>query len=695
MTETTKKAESKRLPIIQGSYNFKAKYVLGAEGPVAKDLKGFQVRNAQIVLAEQIQEAFKTSKHLIAEAQTGTGKSYAALLGAFETSIRTRTPVIISTYTIALQEQLCQKDVPFLLDRLNLKIRVSLAKGRGNYVSIRRANIAIKEKQKGYRKLANWLSDTDDGTKSSLTFKPDYLTWSRARSDADQCLGENCPTFKECFYQKSRRNLGEAHVIITNHNLVLLDLKMKSMGQKGVLPEYKYLVLDEAHEVENVARQTFTFELRQKELQSVIYEIWNTDKSNGFLNQMVTESNKLLLASKVSGEVDIKSKIVKEAAKAIEKVFDENEEFFKKVKSYVGSDYLKRFTEKNVIKTTLVDDIGAMLGCLKSLNSHATDKNNKAALDYAAKRCTEIAMGVDQIITLPNVPGKKYPEVVAWAGSRMLPNKTRAYSVTCSPIFLKPLMRRMVFKPLDSVVLMSATLSTGGKNPFRMFESILGVPDPMRLRLASVFDYKEQAFVVLVTDMPEQKKDNYADEIAKQVKKYVKATSGGAFVLFTSFKVMNKVYEDIKVSLEVAGYKLFCQGKDLNRNQMISEFKKTTKGVLLGVSSFWTGVDIPGRALSKLIITKLPFPSPVDPLMQAQAEIYEKYGRNFFMERSIPMTAIMLKQGFGRLIRTNTDKGMVVILDSRVVTKKYGSMILSALPSKCPQIKVQRNTSLS
>lgn len=323
--DATKKAESKRLPVIQGSYNFKPKYVLGAGGPVAKDLKGFQVRNAQIVLAQQIQEAFETSKHLIAEAQTGTGKSYAALLGAFETSIRTRTPVVISTHTISLQEQLCQKDVPFLLDKLKLKVRVSLAKGRGNYVSIRRANIAIKEKQKGYRKLADWLSDTDDGTKSSLTFKPDYTTWSRARSDADQCLGENCPTFKECFYQKSRRNLGEAHVIITNHNLVLLDLKMKSMGQKGVLPEYKYLILDEAHEVENVARQTFTFELRQKELQSIIYEIWNTDKSNGFLNHMVTTSNKLLLASKVSGEVDVKTKVVKETAKAVEKVFEENE----------------------------------------------------------------------------------------------------------------------------------------------------------------------------------------------------------------------------------------------------------------------------------------------------------------------------------------------------------------------------------
>jgi len=693
MTET-KKNESRRLPIVTTTVNFKPSYILGKEGPVAQNTKGFQERKAQIVLAEQIQEAFNNSKHLIAEAQTGTGKSYACLLAAFQKSIETRTPVIISTHTIALQEQLVKKDVPFLLDKLGLGIKVSLAKGRGNYVSIRRANIAIKEKHRGHMQLAKWLSETDDGTKATLPFKPDNLLWNRARSDSDQCLGEQCPTFKDCFYQKSRQKLGKAHVIITNHNLVLLDLKMKSQGQKGVLPDFKYLIFDEAHEVEQVARKVFTFELRQKELSQILYEIYNKDKFNGFLNFLSKDSRKSLLESKVTKEVDEKSKAVKDAIEAIEDVLEENEKFFKEVGRFIGTAYEKRFTEKNAIKMGLVDAIGNMLGHFKIINSLVNNKNHKTAIEYAQKRCTEIAMGVDQILELPNISGKKYPEVVAWASARMLPNQAKYYTITSAPIFLKPLMNSLVFKPLDSVILTSATLSTGGKNPFRMFESVLGLKDPMRLKLKSVFDYKKQAFVVIVEDMPTQGEDNYETEIAKQVKKYIKATSGGAFVLFTSFKVMNKVHKDLKVHLELSGYKLFCQGQDLNRNQMIEQFKKTTKGVLFGVSSFWTGVDIPGRALNKLIITKLPFPSPADPLLEAQAEIYEKFDRNFFMERSIPMTAIMLKQGFGRLIRTTSDKGMVVILDSRIVTKKYGPMILSALPPSCPRIRVRRNSSL-
>jgi ATP-dependent DNA helicase DinG len=669
VTEEKEKPEKEtKLPTITGKFDFRPSYVLGSTGPLSKNLPDYQVREPQITLAEQIQKAFEEKMHLVAEAATGTGKSFANILAALEASAGTGLPVVISTHTIALQEQLCEKDIPFLIDQLQLgNVNVALAKGRGNYVSIRRALIAIDENQKDGQRLGRWLSNTEDGTLSSMGFKIDTTTWSRSRSDSDQCLGEQCPHFSDCFYQKSKRKLNESHIIVTNHNMVLLDLKMKASGLGAVLPPYKHLIFDEGHEVENVARKVFTFELKQKDIPLIFHEIYN-DNNTGFLNNMLVSTNMLLretLATSTELQ-DPHALAIKGACDAIEALFEQNDELFRKVAAYVGSLPMKRFAEKNAIKTDIMTALEVALGCIGRL-TFITNTDHRVALDFAAKSCTEIAMGIDKVLTLPNAMGS-FP---------------RIYTITCAPIFLGPTMKKMVFNPLDSVIFTSATLATGGSNPFRMFESSLGLKNPMRVRLPAVFDYEKQASIVIIKDMPEQKDTNYVEAMASQVKKFCKATKGGAFVLFTSFKVMNQVYELVKVGLEMANCQLFCQGKELNRKQMIEAFKRTNHGVLFGVSSFWTGVDIPGKALRNLIITKLPFPAPNDPLMQAQQEIYEKFGRNFFMERAVPMTAIMLKQGFGRLIRKSTDKGIVVILDSRVVTKKYGPMLLNALPNAC------------
>jgi ATP-dependent DNA helicase DinG len=697
MTEKkTEKKTEKRLPTIKGDFDFRPSFVLGKDGPLAKGAANYQVRQPQILLAEQIQLAFEEKKHLIAEAATGTGKSFSCLLAAIKKSVETQTPVVISTHTISLQEQLYEKDAPYLLDKLNLKsVKVVLAKGRGNYVSRRRARIVIKERRPGYTKLDKWLKSTTDGTSASINFKLDNLTWRRARSDSDQCLGEGCPKFADCFYQKSRREINKAHIIIANHNLVLLDLKMKRSGIKGILPDYKCVIFDEAHEVENVARQVLTFELRQKDISLIFNEIYDEEKRRGFLNSLEKVGTASLFKNQVEEDDDIKGPIINESVKCIKDLLKENDEFFRKVGAFIGTYPMKRFVEPESVKTELLGRITSTLEALKDLEKIVDDKNKKTAIEYASKKCTEIAEGIATILTLPNVEGKDYPEVAAWAAARTMPGGGRAYSVVSAPIFLKSFMRKLVFNPLDSVVLTSATLTTGGMKPFKMIEGNLGVFKPMKVRLPSVFNYEKQVFVIVIEDMPEQKETNYASELAKQVKKYARVGGGGTFVLFTSFKVMNSVYDDIKVSLEMSGHKVFCQGKGMGRSQMVQEFKRAKKGILFGVSSFWTGVDIPGKALQKLIITKLPFPAPSDPLMQAQEEIYKKFKRNFFMEKSLPMTAIMLKQGFGRLIRTNKDKGMVVILDSRVVTKKYGAMLLGALPSNCPIKRGRRDSKLS
>jgi ATP-dependent DNA helicase DinG len=676
--------------------NFKPSYVLGADGPLADALPNYEVRQPQILLGEDIQKAFQEASHLVAEAATGTGKSFAAILAAIEKSLASETPIVISTHTIALQEQLFHKDIPFMLQHMNLQLKICLAKGRGNYVSLRRTKYAHKKMSKNYdtksqyQKLQSWISNSkavngNPPSKSDLPFKPSSTLWSAVRSDSDDCLGEKCPTFKSCHYQNSRKQLEKANIIVTNHTMVMLDRKMKGSGLPGILPDYQFLVLDEAHEIESVARQVFTFEMKENGIKKVLGEIYSED-GLGILNpayERYSQGSLVDLLSKTEEPEDPHKQIIMDTVHSVQGLLNESEEFFKKVSLFLNGKPVRRFTKPDEISTTLYDLFKVFLGNLKLLPKAVSSKHDKQKIEYVARRSTEIALGLDKILTLPNAAGgKKYPEVVAWGMSRYNPAwKSKTLSVVCAPIFLKSIMKRLLFAPLSSVVMMSATLATSGNDPFRTFKSIIGLDKPMQRRLPSVFDYQKQVKVYIVKDMPEQKAPNYIPVLSEQVSKFVSASKGGALVLFTSFDTMKKVYGSTKDGFEMQGLDLFLQGGPLSRNKMIEGFKNTKRGVLYGVASFWTGVDIPGNSLRTLIITKLPFTPPDDPLQQAQEQIYKQYKRSYFMERALPHTALMLKQGFGRLIRRSTDTGTVVMLDSRVVTKRYGKFLLNSLPS--------------
>lgn len=673
----------------------KPSFILGSEGPIAKNLPEYEVRSAQIQLADFIQQSFEEPNHLIAEAQTGTGKSYAAILAAAKSSYETGKPVVISTHTIALQEQLFYKDVPFLKKYLNLhNLKVVLAKGRSNYISLRRANLAERKLSKSsdevkeqYLKLRAWIKNVkleDSPSLSDIDFKPNPQLWAAVKSDSDDCLGEKCPTHSQCHFYGARKKLEEAHIIITNHNLVLLDRKMRGSGMEGgLLPAYNNLIIDEAHELESVARQVFSFEFRQIELERILNELYSDD-GTGLLNERYeTYSNNLTTLLESGKPLDSDQESEKSAVintvKTLIDLKEAADEYFIEVAKFLGPAKLKRFESPKEIKVDLYSKFKLFLDAVTGLSKSFS--SGKTTLDFVVKRCSEMAMGVDAITNLPPLPGKKYSDTVAWAASDF-GKKNKTYYVASSPIFLKPLMKKLVFGPLKSVILMSATLATAGNDPFALIKSTLGLDEPNQLKLPSVFDFKKQVKAYVVEDLPEQSSPDYILAISEQVSKFVSLSKGGAFVLFTSNDVMQKVYKETKDGLEMQGLQLFLQGDKLNKIQMIEEFKKIKNGVLFGVSSFWTGVDVPGDSLRNLIITKLPFPSPDDPLAKAQEEIYKEYKRNFFMEKSLPITAIMLKQGFGRLIRRKSDTGVVVFLDSRLVTKRYGKYLLSCLP-KC------------
>lgn len=681
--------------------DFSPRAVLGPDGVIATKLSDFESREGQVILAENIQKAFSENKHLLASAPTGVGKSFAAILGAIKTAFQVSKPVVISTHTIALQEQLFNKDVPFLKKHLGLHdLEVVLAKGRSNYISLRRTTLAERkidklpeESKKQYFKLREWAEDNKNYSKkelpslSTIPFKPNYNVWDLVKSDADDCLGEKCPTFKSCHFYNARNQLESAHIIITNHSLVLLDRKLKSKGQEGILPEYSYLIIDEAHELEEVARKVFSFEFKENYLDKVLSEIYGDDGS-GLLYQRYEHYNNGLVSllessPQLSPEEAANKKLITETVRNLRLLKDEIKSYFEKVAKFLGSDSLKRIEKSNQISNDLFIKFCSLNSNLTSL-AKIVNPRDKTTIEYVVKRTSEVAMGIEAITSLPKVPGKNYSEVVAWASSEGK-RGNRYFCVSSMPIFLKPILKKLLFNSIKSVVLMSATLTTGGKDPFGLIKSNLGLdgqPEPLQLQVASIFDYKKQVTCYLVKDLPEQNKPNYISAISEQIIKFVTLSKGGAFVLFTSFDVMQKTFKETKDAFEMLDFKLFIQGGELNKNQMIEEFKKTKHGVLFGVNSFWTGVDVPGDSLRNLIIVKLPFASPEDPLVKAQQQIYEEYKRNYFMERSLPMTGIMLKQGFGRLIRRKTDSGVVVFLDSRLVTKPYGKYLLSCLP-KC------------
>lgn len=672
--------------------DFNPEKILGAEGLLVKKIPNFESRPQQVQLSCDIRKAMLENKHLIAEAPTGVGKSFAFLIPAIEIALLTKTPVVISTHTINLQEQLFDKDVPFLKKYLNLPdLKVVLAKGRANYISLRRYQVAknqigkfAPEDRKQMDQIDKWLDTTVDGSLSSLRFRPNPKVWNRIKSDSDQCYGEKCHNYKKCFFQGSRRELETANIIITNHSLVLLDRRLKIMGQK-LLPEYNYLVLDEAHELEEVARSAFTFELEQQDIKNLFFEAYN-DVGSGFINHL---ENEFIGANLFPTKVDQTLKqAVLGASKLMGQILQSNDDFFQKsVNPFLGTTKVKRMKNPGDVKTDLNILFGQLNGYLKVLSSSLTDKDEKIVLESIIKRSVEIAEGLEKVVTLPKASGRSYPENVAWAFLSEFNGKSSC-TVSSAPIFVKPLLKAFLFNAVKSVILTSATLTTGGNDPFKLFRSSVGLDDTvLQRRVGQVFDYQKQAKMYIVSNMPEQSHPDYCAKLSEQVKKYVTLTKGNAFILFTSFKTLNEVYKATHQIFEMQGMKTFVQGGDLSRKQMLEDFKKTPNSVLFGTSSFWTGCDVPGDNLQNVIITKLPFDRPDDPLAEAQEEVYKAFNKNYFMERSLPKTAIDLKQGFGRLIRTKTDHGIIVILDSRLVTKKYGSFLLNSLP-KCPTERV-------
>ncbi|MEN8127175.1 MAG: helicase C-terminal domain-containing protein [Planctomycetota bacterium] len=637
--------------------------LLGPESLVAEQWLDFESRPEQLAMARRVQAAMQEGFHLTVEAGTGVGKSFAYLSGAIDQAVRQSGKVLISTHTINLQQQLIEKDIPFLASLLPERFTARLAKGRGHYLCKRRLEYAVKRKASLFDedtrelgRIAEWAEATTDGSVSELDFVPASEIWQAVQSEHGNCQGRKCGHYSQCFYWKARRKLETADIIVANHALLFSDLALKEAGV-SVLPDYHRVIIDEAHTIEHIAEDHFGIRISQSQLTWLLDRLYNPRKRKG------------LLAFHKSAS---------EAKDAVKKCRQAAQVFFAQVQAWyahAGEDNNGRcepeFVENNV---------GPMLKELR-LDLVKLAKTAKSEDDtFEFLRYADQLGGIET--DLKDFILQQKDGCVYWI--EVESNRRKKILLRCAPLDVGPYLKRALFDQYESVVLTSATLSLGGqeKEGFAFFSGRVGLEDFQSLQLGSPFDYEQQVQMYLEPDLPEPNSSNFVDAACEAIKKYLLKSDGRAFVLFTSYAMLKKAAANLEAWMADQDMELLVQGGGTDRARLLEHFKQDTRSVLFGTDSFWQGVDVPGESLSNVIIVKLPFAVPNHPLIAGRIELLKEQGHNPFFSYQLPMAIIKFKQGFGRLIRNKTDRGMVVVLDSRIVRKMYGRQFIAAIP-KC------------
>lgn len=653
----------------------------------------YEQRTSQIELVKNITRAFNESKTGVFEAGTGVGKSFAYLIPSILWASKNKERVVISTGTINLQQQLFEKDIPMAKKILSSDIKAILLKGRQNYVCLRRLAEAGKERDffkedtEDLDKIADWAKTSSTGSRSDLSFMAADSVWTKVNSESDACLGGRCPFREKCFVMKIRKEASDSNLIVVNHHLLFADIESRMSGagyeDAAVLPPYKHIVFDEAHGIEDSATSFFSESVNRFKFTKQLSLLLRTYKgsSAGFLVQasaVISDSDFLLQA-----EEDIEK--IKSALIALDQISlsSMNGDFTCRINAL---DY-ERFTGvfKQIEKLSSVSEI-FISNVRKALEDLDDDEKELPAV-WETK--TVLRRIEDMVCLCRNfISWEEHDDKVFWFQLKKIPSKSASEDIlefvqfTQTPLDIAPLMNSGVFEPMSSVICTSATLRTG--ETFDYWKRRIGIAFLEKEKVfedvfASPFPYNTNVIFAVPNDAPFPDDPSFQSYVEMTVPRLVFASEGRTLVLFTSHDSLKNTYNSAGLKLMEAGFTVLKQGDD-DRFRLLERFKNERESVLFATESFWEGVDVPGDSLSQVIIVKLPFSVPNDPVFAARSELIEKKGGSSFMELSVPQAVIKFRQGFGRLIRRCDDKGAVVVLDRRIVEKRYGKLFTKSVP---------------